>query len=120
MKWFAGIFLFLPILSCELAADDGCTNAVPAVVWSSRSGLGPFKEVRRASYESAGWLKWFGEKHNLRCDICIEGGEPYVFAIDVPCNAVHARCGRGKDHKVVVCRHEVSAQSLIVPTSSSV
>ena len=109
MKWFAGIFLFLPILSCVLAAYDGCTNAVPAVVWSSRSGLGPFKEVRRASYESAGWLKWFGEKHNLWCDICIEGGEPYVFAIDVPCNAVHTRCGRGKDHKVVVCRHEVSA-----------
>ena len=23
--------------------------------------------------------------------------------------AVHTRCGRGKDHKVVVCRHEVSA-----------
>ena len=23
--------------------------------------------------------------------------------------AVHTRCGRGKDYKVVVCRHEVSA-----------
>lgn len=23
--------------------------------------------------------------------------------------ALHARCGRGNDHKVVVCRHEVSA-----------
>ena len=23
--------------------------------------------------------------------------------------AVHTRCGRGKNHKVVVCRHEVSA-----------
>ena len=23
--------------------------------------------------------------------------------------AVHTRCGRGKDHKVVICRHEVSA-----------
>ena len=23
--------------------------------------------------------------------------------------AVHTRCGRSKDHKVVVCRHEVSA-----------
>lgn len=23
--------------------------------------------------------------------------------------AVHTRCGHGKDHKVVVCRHEVSA-----------
>ena len=79
MKWFAGIFLFLPMLSCVLAAYDGCTNAVPAVVWSSRSGLGPFKEVRRASYESAGWLKWFGKKHNLRCDICIEGGRTVCF-----------------------------------------
>ena len=29
--------------------------------------------------------------------------------------AVHARCGCGKDHKVVVCRHEVSAYSLIAP-----
>ena len=79
MKWFAGIFLFLPMLSCVLAADDGCTNAVPAVVWSSRSGLGLFKEVRRASYESAGWLKWLGEKHKLRCDIFIEGGRTVCF-----------------------------------------
>ena len=23
--------------------------------------------------------------------------------------AIYTRCGRGKDHKVVVCRHEVSA-----------
>ena len=94
MKWFAGIFLFLPIPSCVLAADDGYTNAVPAVAWSSRSGLGPFKEVLRASYESAGWLKCFGEKHKLRCNIRIEGGEPYVFAVDVPCNMqlTHMSC----------------------------
>ena len=88
VKWFAGICLLS--CSCALAA----TNAVPSVAWSSRSGLGPFKEVQKVSYESAGWLKWLGEKHRLRCDIRIENGKSYVIAIDVPCNMqlTHVSC----------------------------
>ncbi|MBR3821537.1 MAG: hypothetical protein IKJ37_07935, partial [Kiritimatiellae bacterium] len=88
MKWFAGICLLS--CSCALAA----TNTVPSVAWSSRSGLGPFKEVQKVSYESAGWLKWLGEKHRLRCDIRIENGKSYVLAIDVPCNMqlTHVSC----------------------------
>ena len=58
----------------------------PSVVWTSRSGEGPFAEIRRMEFVSSGWLKWLFEPHRYFCEIKIEPNEEYGLRIALPDN----------------------------------
>lgn len=110
-RW--GIYLVLACvlgmaIPCALAEEWTCTNTVPSVAWSSRSGFGPFKEIRKVSYESAGWLKWLFDAHRLRLDIQIEEDEPYVFDIRIPRNMqlTHVSCHRERANRLTKDEHD--------------
>ena len=64
------------------------------------------------------WIEWRTKRgYEMVMKAKILHADPgrveFMDDIDLPPKkyliAIHARCGRGKDHKVVVCRHEVSA-----------
>lgn len=69
-----------------LGAAESNIDGVPFVTWTSRSGDGPFTELRSEKFVSAGWLKWIGEAHTLYCDIEVNGGEEYCMRISTPPN----------------------------------
>lgn len=82
--------------ACSLCAAESNTDGVPFVTWTSRSGNGPFTELRSEKFVSAGWLKWLGEAHKLYCDIDVNRGEEYSMRISMPPNMclTHVSCSR--------------------------